>query len=493
MNNEKLENEEMDSWIKSLEEPYVQLIRNRLGILIHSHQINNLYKTIADACQKFTLNPNEYLELLSKCCEDSPLIDYLITGITIGETYFFRDKHQMQLLQNVLLPALISAKREQKQLSLRIWSAGCATGEEIFTVAMMLSEMLPDYRAWTIQLLGTDINTQALKKAIAGNYTEWAMRTIPVHYKQKYFEKNKQAYVLSPQICNQASFAYLNLNDNNYPSISNSTNAQDLILCRNVLIYFDAEHTKNLMKKISDCIIPGGFLLLGASDPIDIKGTRLRVHQNPGLYFSCEEKSLPIKVVEKPNLKTTTVISEKIPQTINYQEKKSVKVDKINLDYIEELLSQARWQEILAEIATYSEKERTSIVLANAKATALANLGNLEEALALCQNSLVLDSTNKQTYFIHSLILLELNEIDKAESSLRKALFLDHQFVAAHFRLGMLQLRNKKIKEGLRSLRNALAIAETKDPSELTSEFRGLDFQQIANILRNEIELYSNN
>lgn len=273
-----INNDKMELLIKDLESDFIHLIKNRLGILIHSHQVNSLQKTLLVACEKFNLMPKEYLNLLTACSDDSPLIDYLVTEITIGETYFFRDKHQMKLLENILLPSLIARKRQQKQFSLRIWSAGCATGEEIYTVAMMLEQLLPDYSEWSIQLLGTDINTISLKNAIKGNYSSWSMRTIADFYKQKYFEKNNDRYVLSENVRNKVNFDYLNLSDNNYPSISNGTNAQDLILCRNVLIYFDAVHAANLMKKINSCLSVGGFLLLGASDPIVISDTDLVIH-----------------------------------------------------------------------------------------------------------------------------------------------------------------------------------------------------------------------
>jgi len=122
---------EIGKHIQICENDFIQIIKNRLGIVIKKHQLSDMHKVILQACLKFHCMPEKYLEILLNCRDDSPYIEYLVVGVTIGETYFFRDAHQMTLLQEVVLPSLIKMKREQKNLTLRIWSAGCATGEEI--------------------------------------------------------------------------------------------------------------------------------------------------------------------------------------------------------------------------------------------------------------------------------------------------------------------------------------------------------------------------
>src|SRR5579862_6527023 len=127
---------------KKIEHELINLIRNRLGLIIHEHQVNTLCKTIQEACNKFKCSPSTYFDLLTKTPDQSPLTEHLIAGITVGETYFFRDKQQMNLLKSFILPRIINAKRSEDNLRLRIWSAGCASGEEIYTIAMMLNELL---------------------------------------------------------------------------------------------------------------------------------------------------------------------------------------------------------------------------------------------------------------------------------------------------------------------------------------------------------------
>ncbi|WP_040534663.1 CheR family methyltransferase [Legionella drancourtii] len=270
--------------IKILEPEFIELIRLRFGLVVHVNQTRVLVKTIIDACHKFNYSPQEYLHQLKHCSNSSSLLADLVAAITVGESYFFRDKNQMHLLEKIILPQLI--KQKNNNFTLKIWSAGCSTGEEIYTIAMLLSELIPNLDGWNLQLLGTDINTTALAKAQAGVYRQWSMRSISERYLQRYFSKEEHTYVLSPKIRNLVNFKYLNLSDNSYPSILNGINEIDLILCRNVLIYFDSEFVVKIMKKLSATMAESAYLLLGASDPIVTAETNLVFHHNGAIYFS---------------------------------------------------------------------------------------------------------------------------------------------------------------------------------------------------------------
>ncbi|WP_115709387.1 CheR family methyltransferase [Legionella sainthelensi] len=269
---------------KKLEPEFIELIHKRFGLVIRIHQATELTKTIIAACIKFNYSPQEYLNHLKNCSCNSSLLADLLASITVGESYFFRDKNQMILLEKILLPQLI--KKKSNDFTLKIWSAGCSSGEEIYTIAILLTELLPNIDTWDLCLIGTDINTSALQKAQAGIYGQWSMRSIPEKYINRYFKINNRSYILSPEICNLVQFKYLNLCDNSYPSIINGIFDVDLILCRNVLIYFDNELVTKIMKKLSACMTEHGYLVLGASDPIATSGTNLIFHHNDAIYFS---------------------------------------------------------------------------------------------------------------------------------------------------------------------------------------------------------------
>lgn len=442
------------------EAQFIQLIWQRLGIKTPPKN-KELQKIVLSACQKFACKPDTYLEMLTTCKDSSPVLEHLVTGITIGETYFFRDQRQMHFLRFILLPRIIQKKREQKNLSLRIWSAGCASGEEIYTMAMMLHELLPDFSHWILNLLGTDINTQSLQKARLAHYNEWSMRSISNYHKEQYLTESNKHYVLSEKIKDCVNFMYLNLNDNTYPSLLNGTNSQDLILCRNVLIYFNHESIRQVMKKLNLSLSEEGYLILGASDPVFIEDTDLHFHHTDGLVFSRQKAhtkpAAPIK-----SKTTTTAPPFLIPQKKEAQ--------------------------LAVPIPKQSANPAGDLCL---KAKGSANIGRLDLALTYCQESLKLDSTNKDTYFIYALTLLELGNTAEAEAALRKTLFLDRKFIEGHFQLGLLLLKNKCNKAGLKSLENALAIVNTHEPSHIVPNSQGLSYGRFAEILHAEITLYT--
>ncbi|MBV8801489.1 MAG: hypothetical protein JO131_00725 [Gammaproteobacteria bacterium] len=478
---------------------FTHYIRERLGIIIHEHQTQDLNKLIIEACKKFNCSAYDYLTMLKESPDHSPIIEHLILGITIGETYFFRDTAQIHLLKDTILPELISKKRKENNHILRIWSAGSSSGEEIFTIAMLLCDILPDINSWTLNLLGTDINTMALKKALAGVYNEWSMRSIPERYKQRYFTLQNQKYAISQSLRDMVTFLYLNLNENIFPSLLNDTNAQDLILCRNVLIYFDQDRGIELMKKFRAALVPGGALLLGASDPIYTTETDLIFKYKQGSLFirptdvdlkniatslPIQTSSIPAKnTIQTTHIKKTPIY---IPKTTTAAKDISIEEQK---NIVNQLLSEGQWEKTLESVHSYRKGIIKSAFLLSAEATAFANLGQLDKAADLCYQSLAIDSTNINTHFLLAMVLIELNRTKDAEMELRKTLFLDHQFVMGHFQLGLLLIKNKQHELGLKCLYNALAIVKTQDASKQISENNKIDYGNLAEILEHEIEL----
>lgn len=443
---------------------YVKLISNRLGINIRPDHLD-LDNIIDDACNKFKCTALEYLQLLQECNDNSALLEHLVAGITIGETYFFRDKRQVELLKDNVLPQIIRAKRISNNLSIRIWSAGCSSGEEIYTIAMLLNEILKDKDKWSISLLATDININVLQKAKTGKYNKWSMRSIDDYYIKKYFKQDNNTYTILPSLNHSVNFQYLNLNDDTYPSMLNNTNSLDLIICRNVLIYFSQPVIQRIMKKLAACLSDDGCLLLGASDPVDIAHTDLIFHHNHGMLFSRNLALNPEKATPKKDSKLNSIIK---PVT----KKTSLQILPTNNK--------------LKEASTISQ----SIILNN-KAKEAANLGQLDVAIKYCKNSILLDATNKETYFIYALTLIELNNFAEAISALRKVIFLDRNFVEGHFQLGLLLLKMEQYALGMKSLNNALKIIESHDSSQLVPGSEGLTYGRFQQILEAEIELYT--
>jgi chemotaxis protein methyltransferase CheR len=471
--------------LKKGEKELLDVINRRLGIVVNDNQINDIRKIVDNYCEKFNYSPADYLVALGSAHIDSTIFKELVASITIGETYFFRDKKQMDLLKNTILPDIIHTKRTKKNLSLRIWSAGCASGEELYTIIIMLNELLPDIANWKLSLLGTDINTAVLQKALRGVYSEWSMRSISDNHKGKWFEKHKTSYYLNKSVIKKARFTYLNLTEDKYPAMINGTNAQDLIICRNVLIYFDEKHVAEIMKKLGHCLVDGGFLLLGASDPINYANSNLMILDDYGKLFSNRIKvenkvethvanfKNEKKIIEITPVKTAPVVTGIDPKTeLEYSAQKS------------------DWKNIISIINNLPEKDRNNVDNLNLKATSLANLGHLEEAALYCEKSIQIDSLKIDTYFTYAMVLLELDRHEEAEKVLRKTLYLDINFVLGHYQLGIMLIHRNELEAGIKSLTNALTIVKQKSSQESIAGFAELNYGKLEVILLEEINLY---
>jgi chemotaxis protein methyltransferase CheR len=403
----------------------LEVINRKLGIVVKPSQFKDLKKIVSDACAKLNISEKDYLVKLIAASSDSAIMKNIINSITIGETYFFRDEKQMQLIKQIIFPQIIDKKRKLNDLTIRIWSAGCASGEELYSLIIVLNEMLVDREKWQLYFLGTDINSAVLQKAITGRYSEWSMRAISDYYKNKYLTKNGSNYYLDKSVINQAQFHYLNLNDSTYPSIINGTSALDLILCRNVLIYFDADHTHDIMRKFSLGLVEGGYLLLGASDPIELEATNLVLQPEHGKLLCLNTQPSIVKDIPKKLTVVKSIIQPTIPKPIISNPKPAVLTQVNNTVELAQLVKQRQWSEVLKIIDTYpNEKSLTADVL-TAKAEALANLGHLKEAAECCVLSLQIDSIRLATYFTYAMILNGLEDTTHAEEALRKTLFLD--------------------------------------------------------------------
>jgi len=209
-----------------------------------------------------------YSELYFKAKSDtSKAIERkIVDAITTGETSFFRDNSPFELLQHKILPDLID-KRVVKApgfgvTKLRIWSAASSTGQEVYSIAMILKELLPDLRKYDIKLLGTDISDDAIARASYGKYNKFELeRGLSRPKLEKYFNNHGDTWRIKDEVRGMADFKKQNLLK---PFIHNGK--WDIVLCRNVAIYFKLEDRQRLFNKIASIIEPDGYLLIGASE-----------------------------------------------------------------------------------------------------------------------------------------------------------------------------------------------------------------------------------
>ncbi|TDT72332.1 chemotaxis protein methyltransferase CheR [Hypnocyclicus thermotrophus] len=207
----------------------------------------NNFKTIKEYIKHIKLSKALKIELLNE--------------ITVNKTNFFREINHFNFIKNNIKFILNENKRILKNKEIRVWSAACSTGEEPYTLAMVLHEYLPE--DINIKILATDISHNVLQKAIKGKYPKIIENEIPIYYLQKYFIKQKDAYTINPFIKNNITFRAFNLKE---PFIFK--NSFDIIFCRNVMIYFDSEFQETLVNKFYNNLEKNGLLFIGHSESL---------------------------------------------------------------------------------------------------------------------------------------------------------------------------------------------------------------------------------
>jgi len=184
----------------------------------------------------------------------------IVEAMTTNETFFFRDKTPFEHFDNLILPALLKARSNRRRL--RIWCAAASTGQEPYSLAMMLDQNAHKLAGWNIEILATDISIEVLEKAKAGLYTQFEVqRGLPINYLMKYFKQVGDMWQIAPTIRQKVKFAPFNLLAD-YAALGSF----DVVFCRNVLIYFDTETKRDVLARMAGSLAPDGYLLLGAAE-----------------------------------------------------------------------------------------------------------------------------------------------------------------------------------------------------------------------------------
>ncbi len=195
--------------------------------------------------------------------KDQELMD-IMDILTTNETYFFRESFQLKAFTDEILPELLQRKAARKDRTLRIWSAGCSTGEEPFTIAMLLRE-IRELQGWKIEIIGTDISQRVLQHARRGVYGKSSFRATDEQYIKRFFQEQDGGYRINDEVRELVTISHLNLFDTHRMVM---LGRMDLIFCRNVIIYFDAAAKKQVVEAFHNSLYDGGYLLLGHSESL---------------------------------------------------------------------------------------------------------------------------------------------------------------------------------------------------------------------------------
>ena len=209
--------------------------------------------------------PEEYIFHVCYRDSDGTEMQELANLITTNETYMFREYEQLESFANSCLPEVILAKQARGERKLRIWCAGCSSGEEAYTLSMIVQEIFADSVHWNCEIVATDIDENMLKHACAGSYGVRSVRFVPDPYKSKYLIRQGELYSVRPRLRSIVRFQHLNLHDR---MAMRGMRDFDFIFCRNVLIYFDDISRKTVVDNFYNSLNRGGYIFLGHSESI---------------------------------------------------------------------------------------------------------------------------------------------------------------------------------------------------------------------------------
>jgi chemotaxis protein methyltransferase CheR len=210
-------------------------------------------------------NPDDYVFMVSYADTNGLEMQELANLVTTNETYMFREYDQLQGFANYCLPEVLSAKQDRGDKTLRIWCAGCSSGEEAYTLAMIIQEVFPQSQSWDCKITATDIDENMLRKVAAARYGQRSINDVPQEYKDKYLIAEGEEYAVRRRTAALVEPRYLNLNDR---MALRAMRGFDFIFCRNVLIYFDDLSRKSVVDHFYNALNPGGYIFLGHSESI---------------------------------------------------------------------------------------------------------------------------------------------------------------------------------------------------------------------------------
>jgi chemotaxis protein methyltransferase CheR len=478
------------------------LIHARTGLKFSDHQRESTARMlIKEMKHAGAATPEQYFSLLNNQPINAVCWDDLIKALTICETYFFRDLDQMQMLRKYIIPDLLA--RHWNDHTLRLWSAGCATGEEAYTLALLLKQEIPDLEHWKITILATDINKHALEKAKRGLYRDWSFRehALDDSLLHAYFTHDYSGYQIHPGIKEMVHFTYLNLSEESFPSPDNMTDRLDLILCRNVTMYLSKAVIQQLARRFYECLLPGGWLMLGASESNDqvydqfkaLMYEKAMVYQKivanspapraippvdpistwPAPDFRDNAPHQPDSVVFPPQLPPTAAPTISAQSTGD----SSQKLYQTGLAFIKEHKFEEAKKCLLEHLIQHPRDVEAQYQVAMID----ANSGRLEEAQQLARQIIEQNPLFSKAYIILAMVYQETGELNLAVPQLKKVLYLDPNDILANFNLSVLYQKQGLLTEALRYRQQAIKLASKLQPDDIIPDSDHLSVSDFLN------------
>lgn len=487
---------------------FLQLIAAHTGLQIREQEREALGKTLAVRAKALQFRNLEHYYQLLKIDTQRAEAEWklLIILLTNQESYFFRDKGQFKLLRERILPELIKANQERR--TLRLWSAGCSTGEEPFSLAMLVDQLLPQRNGWNIFILGTDIKEAAVEKAQHGIYSPWSFRMVEPLLQQRYFREQQADYKLDMQILNMVTFRQGNLFKDEFPDVAAGLYGMDLILCRNVFIYFEGNAVSVVLDKFAETLRDGGYLMTGHAELNAQNSSRLQTRALPGSVIyqrlnnpPAATRSVATKNQAEPLPPLTPAIFSsasaaplsqivtRLPQPAQSSTRSSItqsaKEQKVLGDAHPSLLEEAKSlffnrfygtaAERIEHLLLSEPQNHAALCLA---ARAYANLGRHEEAAQRCRQAIAINALEPIPYSLLAHILEEQGDSEESKNLLKKVIYLVPSFTPAYLELGALYEKEGDLVRAQKMRATALGLLQALTPDAVVEPY-GIAAQEL--------------
>jgi len=385
---------------------------------------------------------------------------------TTGETFFFRDHGQFDLLRLRLLPELIARHRHDKIL--RLWSAGCASGEEVYSLAMLVDMLLPERDGWNIMILGTDIDSNAIAKAQRGSYGKWSFRMAPPDLQQRYFHLEGNEWVLDERIRRRVTLRVSNLVHDPFPDPSSELHDMDIILCRNVFIYFEPAAVFAVATKFAATLREGGYLLVAHTELIGhpVRELESRLFAEGVVYQRHVQVPTPVPSIRRVQVREPSSTSPQVWEKVRAQAWTGVTTPSLARSAGEirgggkppPPISPVRAAPPTPSAPTPSAPTAEMMFK---EARVHADRGEFDLAEQACRKILSATPLETAPYFLLAQLAQIKGDFNQAKDCLNKAIYLDHRFVAAYLELAALYERAEDIPRAQTLRRAALGIVRT--------------------------------
>lgn len=420
------------------EQCILELVQQRTGLYFRSVQRAHAATAIGRAMRRAgTSDPNDYVARLQR---DLTVLEELVDELVVGETYFFRFPEQFRFLSEIILREFVA--REDQKSVLRFWSAGCATGEEAYSLAIILREAGLLARS---HILATDISRPALEHARQAIYQDWALRGEGRRRVEPHATCRNGFHQLVPAIRHAVHFSQVNLALDVYPSLATGTGHQDVIFCRNVLIYLDPAMIPRVASCLFESLVPGGWLITAASDPVLDQHAPFQTVEGPGgVYY------------RRPPREESAEQGMVSPACVDSQAEQPALGSVVEL--ARQALADGQYDRAAALTADVTNQEEGACLH-------VKSLANVDTDLAqrACQSILARHPLSAELHYLHAVLLMEQRCDQQALTMIKRVLFLDRTHAIAHLTLGTLLRRCGDLAGAYRALRNARDLCRSED------------------------------